>query len=245
MKNFDELYEKYYNAYKSDFGNDDELSEAKKKKCDYKQFELFDKTDKKLKLDGETKKVEESKLIELPKWLGSKNDFKKATKLIEYIRAGTNNVKSSSGDKKVFNNLNKLINDIKNKETTRKNTIEKIKNIVSDLDQQRQKESTVFENIMIDAVYYLFNSIGISSKPDRLMLPKWLRVSEERFKEILSTVTKAKNERLKANGGRREIALVNTERLLKIDKREFRKKHNIIADDVRKVKSKSLHKKPK
>ena len=99
MKNVDELYEKYYNAYKSDFGNDDELSEAKKKKCDYKQFELFDKTDKKLKLDGETKKDEESKLTELPKWLGSKNDFRKATKLIEYIKAGTNNVKSSSGDK--------------------------------------------------------------------------------------------------------------------------------------------------
>ena len=44
MKNVDELYEKYYNAYKNDFDND-ELIEAKKKKIDYKQFELFDKTD--------------------------------------------------------------------------------------------------------------------------------------------------------------------------------------------------------
>ena len=56
MKNVDELYEKYYNAYKNDFDND-ELIEAKKKKIDYKQFELFDKTDKKLALDGETKKM--------------------------------------------------------------------------------------------------------------------------------------------------------------------------------------------
>ena len=134
MKNVDELYEKYYNAYKNDFDND-ELIEAKKKKIDYKQFELFDKTDKKLTLDGETKKDEESKLTELPKWLHSKNDFKKAIKLIEDIRADTNNVKSSSGNKKVFNNLDKLINDIKSKNTTRKNTIEKIKNIVFDLDQ--------------------------------------------------------------------------------------------------------------
>ena len=134
MKNVDELYEKYYNAYKNDFDND-ELIEAKKKKIDYKQFELFDKTDKKLTLDGETKKDEESKLIELPKWLHSRNDFKKAIKLIEDIRADTNNVKSSSGNKKVFNNLDKLINDIKSKNTTRKNTIEKIKNIVFDLDQ--------------------------------------------------------------------------------------------------------------
>ena len=50
---------------------------------------------------------------------------------------------------------------------------------------------------MIDVVYYLFNSLGISSKSDRLMLPKWVKVSEERFNEILSTVTKAKNEGLK------------------------------------------------
>ena len=54
MKNVDELYEKYYNAYKNDY-DADELSEAKKKKIDYRQFELFDKTDKKLELDGETK----------------------------------------------------------------------------------------------------------------------------------------------------------------------------------------------
>ena len=32
MKNVDELYEKYYNFYKNDFDNDDELSDAKKKK---------------------------------------------------------------------------------------------------------------------------------------------------------------------------------------------------------------------
>ena len=108
----------------SNFDNDDELSEAKNKKINYEQFELFNKTDKKLTLDGETKKDEESKLTELPKWLHSKNDFKKAIKLTEDIRVDTNNVKSSSSDKKVFNNLHKLINDIKNKKTTI--TIEKI-----------------------------------------------------------------------------------------------------------------------
>ena len=53
-KNVDELYEKYYNVYKNDYDAND-LSEAKKKKIDYKQFELFDKTDKKLTLDEETK----------------------------------------------------------------------------------------------------------------------------------------------------------------------------------------------
>ena len=56
MKNIDELYEKYYNDYKNDYDNDDGLDEGKKKKFDYKQFELFDKTDEKLTLDEETKK---------------------------------------------------------------------------------------------------------------------------------------------------------------------------------------------
>ena len=55
MKNVGEIYEKYYNANKNDY-DADELIEAKKKKFDYKQFELFDKIDKKLTLDEETKK---------------------------------------------------------------------------------------------------------------------------------------------------------------------------------------------
>ena len=45
---------------------------------------------------------------------------------------------------------------------------------------------------MIDVVYYLFNSLEMTSKPGRLMLPKWVNTSEKRFNEILSTVTKAK-----------------------------------------------------
>ena len=101
----------------------------------------------------------------------SKNDFKEAIKLTDVIRTDTNNVKSN-GDKKVFNDLNELINNIKNKKTTKKSTITKIRNIVSDLDQLRGKESTVFQNKMIDVVYYLFISLRISSKPGRLVLPK-------------------------------------------------------------------------
>ena len=54
MKNVDELYEKHYNAYKNDY-DADELSKAKKKKFDYRQFELFDKTVNELKLNRETK----------------------------------------------------------------------------------------------------------------------------------------------------------------------------------------------
>ena len=80
----------------------------------------------------------------MPKWLSSKNDFNEAIKLIEDFRANTNNVKSSSDDEKVFNDLDQLTKDIKNKKTTRESTFRKTANIVSCLDQQKQKESTVF-----------------------------------------------------------------------------------------------------
>ena len=35
MNNVDQLYEKYYDAYKNDYDTDDELNEAKKKKSGY------------------------------------------------------------------------------------------------------------------------------------------------------------------------------------------------------------------
>ena len=91
---------------------------------------------------------------------------------------------------------------------------------------------------MIDVVYYLFNSLGISSKLDRLMLPKWVKVSEERFNKILSTVSKAKNKGLQANVDGREITLNNAESLLKdldngiLDGREFKNRFNNITNDV-------------
>ena len=131
-----------------------------------------------------------------------------------------------------------MINEIKNKKTTKENSIKKIKNTVSDLDQQRQKENTAFQNKMIDVVYYLFNSLGKSSQPGRLILPKWVKVSEKRFNETLSTVTKTRNEGFRISVDGREIALDNTESLLKnlgngiLDKHEFKREYNNIANDI-------------
>ena len=68
---------------------------------------------------------------------------------------------------------------------------------------------------MIDVVYYLFNAFGISTRPGRLMLTKWINVSEKRFNEVLSTVTEAKNNGFKINADGREITLDNAESLLK------------------------------
>ena len=78
MKNVDELYEKYYNAYKSDYDTDDELKEDKKKKFDYRRFELGNEVNKVSKLDEKTKELE---LTELLEWLSSRNDFNEAKKI--------------------------------------------------------------------------------------------------------------------------------------------------------------------
>ena len=66
-------------------------------------------------------------------------DFNEVRKLIKNIGADTNMFKSSSTNGKVFNELNRLINDIQNRKTKRKSVIKKIRNIFSELDQQRQK----------------------------------------------------------------------------------------------------------
>ena len=117
MKNVDELYKNYFNDYKSDLDTNHELTENKKKKLNYKQFEIANEINKELKLD---EKAKELKLTKLPKWLSSRNEFNEAKKLINDIRADTNEVKSSSGDEKVFNDLNGLINDIQNKKNYKK-----------------------------------------------------------------------------------------------------------------------------
>ena len=98
MKNVDKLYKNYYNDYKSDFNTDDELPQNKKKKFNFKQFEL------------------------------------------NYI---------------------------------------------------------------------------ISATSDKLKLPTWVKVSQKRFDEILSIITKAKNSGLKANVDGKEITPDKAESLLK------------------------------
>ena len=98
---------------------------------------------------------------------------------------------------------------------------------------------------MWSTIYVVYNSLRISSKPGRLMLPKWVEISEKRFNEILSTVTKAKNEDLRTNVDGREITLDNTERLLKdlgnglVDGRKFKDRYNDIANNIEAIVDKS------
>ena len=76
------------------------------------------------------------------------------------------------------------------------------------------------------------------SKESKLRLPKWTKVSEKRFNEILNTITEAKNNRLRANINGKEITLDKAENLLKdiasgkINGHEFKEKYNDIVNDV-------------
>ena len=81
----------------------------------------------------------------------------------------------------------------------------------------------------------------VSTKSDKLKLPKWVKVSEKRFNEILNTITEAKNNGLKTNVDGEEITLDKVESLLKgvgsgkIDGHEFKEKYNSIVDDAKKI----------
>ena len=87
----------------------------------------------------------------------SKNDFNEAKRLIYDIRIDMNKVKVSREHKKVFIDLNKLITDISNNRVRKENTVERWNKSISDLTQLKEKQSTDFQNKMIQVAYLLYN----------------------------------------------------------------------------------------
>ena len=63
--------------------------------------------------------------------------------MIDDIEVDMNKVKVSKEDKNVFNDLNKLIIDINNNKVKKEDAVERLNKSISDLDQLKQKESTV------------------------------------------------------------------------------------------------------
>ena len=63
-----------------------------------------------------------------------------------------NKVKASKEDKKVFNDLNKLIIDINNNKVKKEDAVERLDKSISDLDQSKKKQSTVLRNKMVQVV---------------------------------------------------------------------------------------------
>ena len=100
---------------------------------------------------------------------------------------------------------------------------------------------------VIDRIHQFFEHKFLSGEQSgELNLPKWVNVNEKGFKEILSTVTKAKNEGLRINIDGREITLNNTESLLKdlgngiLDGHEFKNRYNDITNDVEAIVNNSI-----
>ena len=86
----------------------------------------------------------------------------------------------------------------------------------------------------------------ISTKSDKLKLPKWVKANEKRFNEILSIITEAKNNGLKANVDGQEITLDKAESLLKdvsskkVNRHEIKEKYSDIVEDITKILNKKL-----
>ena len=100
---------------------------------------------------------------------------------------------------------------------------------------------------LIGRIYQFFEYKFFSGEQsDELKLPKWVKVNKKRFNEILSTVTKVKNDRLRINADGRDITLDNTENLLKdlgngiLDGDHFKNRYNNIANDVEAIVNKAL-----
>ena len=152
INNVLKLYNNYFDSYKKTFN---EINET------------FDKTTLD-KTNPYQFKIESL----LPEWLESKNDFNEAKRLIDDIRIDMNKVKASKEDKKVFNDLNKLIIDINNNKVKKEDAVERLNKSISDLDQLKQKQSTVLQNKMVQAVYQLFNSFGFNKQFEPLFSQK-------------------------------------------------------------------------
>ena len=157
----------------------------KKKGLEPKQFKITNMEDNKL-----------------PKSLESRNDFNEAKKLINDIRIDKNNVEVRYKDKKVFNDLNRWLNDISNNKDKKEDVIKRLKKCISDLNQLRQKQSNVFQKKMIQVVYQFFNSLGLNKKSATIIQRKrtrsikaarYIKVSSNRFYELKNNIDNKKS----------------------------------------------------
>ena len=195
MKNIDELYEKNCNAYESDYDNDDELTEVKKKKFDYKLFKLFDKTYERLKLDGETKHFfKETKNREkgVDKKVFTKYFSYEPTTLVDKLLGqNTQDLRKSLDELKQKND--ELSKDERNS-TNNKNENDTLNIILS----------------VIDRIYQFFEyTFLLGKQSDQSMLPKWIKVSKKRFDVIKNKVQNAKKNKLQARRNRSRLVTLN------------------------------------
>ena len=125
MKNVEELYKNYYNAYKSDFDTDYVLAENKKKKLNYKQFELDD--------------IITTKSDKL-KWV--KASGKRFNKILSIITEAKNNGLKANvdGEEITLDKAESLLKDISLKKMDRLEIKEKYSDFVEDVKKILNKQ---------------------------------------------------------------------------------------------------------
>ena len=163
----------------------------------------------------------------LPELLEPKNDFNEAKKLIDDIEVDMNKVKVSKEDKKVFNDLNKLIIDINNKKVKKEDAVKRLNKSISDLDQLKQKHNTILQNKMVQVVYQLFNSFGFNEEfvplfsqikseqtEDKMQKPWWFKINKLEFEELTSDIyDNEKNKNVKITINKKTYALKNVKKI--------------------------------
>ena len=130
MKNDNELYRNYYNAYKSDYDTNNELTEKKKKKYDYEQFVFDDEINNESKLDEKTKKL---KLTKLSKWIKVSEERLNET-LNTITEAKSNGLKINVDGKEItLDKAESLLKDIGSGKINGHEFKEKFNDIIDDL----------------------------------------------------------------------------------------------------------------
>ena len=72
-----------------------------------------------------------------------------------------------------------MIIDINNNKVKKEDAVERLNKSISDLDQLKQKQSTVLRNKMVQVVYQLFNSFGFNKEFEPLFTKKKLSEKSE------------------------------------------------------------------
>ena len=97
--------------------------------------------------------------------------------------------------------MNKLIIDINNNKVEKDDAVERLNKSISDLDQPKQKQSTVLQNKMVQVVYQLFNSFGLDEEFESLFIKKldqislWFRINKPEFDELTSDIYDNQNNK--------------------------------------------------
>ena len=119
-----------------------------------------------------------------------------------------NKVKVSKEDKNILNNLNKLIIDININKVKKEDAVERLTKSISDLDQLKQKQSTILRNKIVQVVYQLFNSFGFNNKfaplfsqikseqtEEKMQIPLSFNINKPEFDEIKSDIYDNENNK--------------------------------------------------